>query len=165
MQREVSIERFDAHKGEDWAIMMMANATSGENGQMIFYRGQMMRRVQLRAVRDVGGALPRAAYFSAVVHGAHRPGIHAEDGDDTPVRAWRAHSLALYAVPVFTLYSAIVTPVWNTSITKSTEAEACARRGLATKSAGGGGETTRQSARALPRQHGRATPAPREKAV
>lgn len=138
MQREVSIERFDAHKGEDWAIMMMANAMSGENGQMIFYRGQMMRRVQLRAVRDVGGALPRAAYFSAVVHGAHRPGIHAEDGDDTPVRAWRAHSLALYAVPVFTLYSAIVTPVWNTSITKSTEAEACARRGLATKSAGGG---------------------------
>lgn len=30
MQREVSIERFDAHKGEDWAIMMMANAMRGE---------------------------------------------------------------------------------------------------------------------------------------
>jgi hypothetical protein len=114
---------------------------------VIFYRGQMMRRVQLRAVRDVGGALPRAAYFSAVVHGAHRPGIHAEDGDDTPVRAWRAHSLALYAVPVFTLYSAIVTPVWNTSITKSTEAEACARRGLATKSAGGGRNNAETGAR------------------
>lgn len=30
MPREVSIERFDAHTGEDWAIMMMANGLRDE---------------------------------------------------------------------------------------------------------------------------------------
>ena len=30
MQREVSIERFDAHKGEDHAIQMMANSMRNE---------------------------------------------------------------------------------------------------------------------------------------
>lgn len=30
MPREVSIERFDAHTGEDWAIQNMANSMCGE---------------------------------------------------------------------------------------------------------------------------------------
>jgi len=30
MPREVSLERFDAHQGEDWAIRMMANALRDE---------------------------------------------------------------------------------------------------------------------------------------
>ena len=30
MPREVSIERFDAHTGEDWAIQHMANSMCGE---------------------------------------------------------------------------------------------------------------------------------------
>ena len=72
---------------------------------MIFYRGQMMRRVQLRAVRDVGGAFPQAAdHTPAVSHGAHRLGNHAAGGDASPPRARRAYSLTLHAGPVlFTL--------------------------------------------------------------
>ena len=91
----------------------------------------------LPAVRNVGDAVPQGA-DSGPVHAAERLGIcdsgrdKARIGRHARIR-WRTRAASIR------FHSAIVTPVWNTSITKSTEAEACARRGLATKSAGGGG--------------------------
>ena len=66
---------------------------------MIFFRGHFKGELLKAPVRDVGGAFPRRL-TSCRVHGAHRLGIHAADGDDKPVRARRAASLSLYALPV-----------------------------------------------------------------
>ena len=65
---------------------------------MISFRGHQTGELLKAPVRDVGGAFPRRL-TSCRVHGAHRTRIHAADGDDTPVRARRAASLPLYAVP------------------------------------------------------------------
>lgn len=65
---------------------------------MISLRGHLKGDLLKAPVRDVGGAFPRRL-TSCRVHGAHRLGIHAADGDDTPVRARRAATLPLYAVP------------------------------------------------------------------
>ena len=91
----------------------------------------------LPAVRNVGDAVPQGA-DSGPVHAAERLGICDSGSDKARIGRharirWRTRAASIR------FHSAIVTPVWNTSITKSTEAEACARRGLATKSAGGGG--------------------------
>jgi hypothetical protein len=90
----------------------------------------------LPAVRNVGDAVPQGA-DSGPVHAAERLGICDSGSDKARIGRharirWRTRAASIR------FHSAIVTPVWNTSITKSTEAEACARRGLATKSAGGG---------------------------
>ena len=100
----------------------------------------------LPAVRNVGDAVPQGA-DSGPVHAAERLGICDSGSDKARIGRharirWRTRAASIR------FHSAIVTPVWNTSITKSTEAEACARRGLATKSAGGGGAKQRGNWRA-----------------
>ena len=67
---------------------------------MISLRGHLKGDLLKAPVRDVGGAFPRRL-TSCRVHGAHRTGIHAAEGDDTTLRARRADSLPLYAVPDF----------------------------------------------------------------
>ena len=99
----------------------------------------------LSAVRNVGDAVPQGA-DSGPVHAAERLGICDSGSDKARIGRharirWRTRAASIR------FHSAIVTPVWNTSITKSTEAEACARRGLATKSAGGGAKHATTGAR------------------
>ena len=66
---------------------------------MTSFRGHLKGELLKAPVRDEGGAFPRRL-TSCRVHGAPRPGIHAADGDDKPVRARRADSLPFYALPV-----------------------------------------------------------------
>jgi hypothetical protein len=99
----------------------------------------------LPAVRNVGDAVPQGA-DSDPVHAAERLGICDSGSDKARIGRharirWRTRAASIR------FHSAIVTPVWNTSITKSTDAEACARRGIATKSAGGGRNNAETGAR------------------
>ena len=99
----------------------------------------------LPAVRNVGDAVPQGA-DSGPAHAAERLGICDSGSDKARIGRharirWRTRAASIR------FHSAIVTPVWNTSITKSTEAEACARRCLATKSAGGGRNNAATGAR------------------
>ena len=68
---------------------------------MIFHVADETKLSPYPAVRDVGGAFPQPADDpTAASHGAHRPGIHVAEGDDTTLRALRADSLPLHVAPV-----------------------------------------------------------------